>query len=81
VPVLKVDPRIEAEQVERVKAVRAKRDAREHGAALAELEAAARGTANLLPIILRAVKAYATVGEIADVLRRVWGEHVESLVA
>jgi methylmalonyl-CoA mutase N-terminal domain/subunit len=80
VPVLKVDPHLEAEQVERVKAVRAKRDAREHAASLAAVDVTARGTENLLPVILRAVKAYATVGEIADVLRRVWGEHVESLV-
>jgi methylmalonyl-CoA mutase N-terminal domain/subunit len=80
VPVMKVDPRIEAEQVDRLKAIRAKRDAAAHGAALERLQQAARGTDNVLPHVLAAVKAYGTVGEIAGVLRQVWGEHVETLV-
>jgi methylmalonyl-CoA mutase N-terminal domain/subunit len=83
VPVTTVDPRIEAEQVERLRAMRARRD-REgkatHAAALEKVERAARGSDNVLPCILEAVKAYATVGEIAGVLRSVWGEHVETLV-
>jgi len=44
------------------------------------VDRAARGTENLVPHILQAVKANATVGEIAGVLRAVWGEHVETLV-
>jgi methylmalonyl-CoA mutase N-terminal domain/subunit len=80
VPVTKVDPRIEAEQVERLRAMRARRDAAAHGAALEKIERAARGTDNVLPHVLEAVKAYATVGEIAGVLRKIWGEHVETLV-
>jgi len=80
VPVTKVDPRIEAEQVERLRAMRARRDAAAHGAALERIEQAARGSDNVLPQVLSAVKAYATVGEIAGVLRKVWGEHVETLV-
>jgi methylmalonyl-CoA mutase N-terminal domain/subunit len=80
VPVTKVDPRIEAEQVERLRAMRARRDAGAHGAALERIEQAARGNDNVLPHVLSAVKAYATVGEIAGVLRKVWGEHVETLV-
>jgi methylmalonyl-CoA mutase, N-terminal domain len=80
VPVMKIDPAIEKEQVERVRAVRAKRDGKAHQAALAKIDAAARGTGNLVPLILDAVKAYATVGEISNVLREVWGEHVETLV-
>jgi methylmalonyl-CoA mutase N-terminal domain/subunit len=80
VPVMKVDPRIEAEQVERLRAMRARRDPGPHAAALAKVERAARGSDNVLPCILEAVKAYATVGEIANVLRAVWGEHVETLV-
>jgi methylmalonyl-CoA mutase N-terminal domain/subunit len=51
-----------------------------HGKTLAKVEAAARGGDNVLPEILDAVKAYATVGEIANVLRACWGEHVETLV-
>jgi len=80
VPVMKVDPKIEAEQVERLRATRARRDERAHAAALERVERAARGADNVLPCILEAVKAYATVGEIANVLRRCWGEHVETLV-
>ncbi len=80
VPVLKVDPRLEREQVLRVRAVRAKRDTMKHAAALERIEQAARGSDNLVPLILDAVKAMATVGEISNALRRVWGEHTETLV-
>jgi methylmalonyl-CoA mutase N-terminal domain/subunit len=80
VPVTKVDPRIEAEQVERLRTMRARRDARAHATALEKVDRAARGNDNVLPCILEAVKAYATVGEIANVLRSCWGEHVETLV-
>ncbi|MBX3200469.1 MAG: methylmalonyl-CoA mutase [Labilithrix sp.] len=80
VPVMKIDPRIEHAQVERLRAVRASRDPQAHAEALRKVEAAAKGTDNLLPYILDAVKASATVGEVAGVLRGVWGEHVETLV-
>ncbi|MBX3211398.1 MAG: methylmalonyl-CoA mutase [Labilithrix sp.] len=80
VPVMKIDPRIELAQVERLRAVRASRDPQAHAEALRKVEAAAKGTDNLLPYILDAVKASATVGEVAGVLRGVWGEHVETLV-
>ncbi len=80
VPVMKIDPRIEAEQVARLRAIRSARDAAKHAAAMKRIDEAARGTENLLPRILDAVKADATVGEISDVLRLVWGEHVETLV-
>ncbi|MBX3189819.1 MAG: methylmalonyl-CoA mutase [Labilithrix sp.] len=80
VEVMKIDPKIERDQVERVRAVRARRDATKHAEALRRVDAAARGRDNLVPFILDAVKAEATVGEIAGVLRDVWGEHVETLV-
>ena len=80
VPVMKIDPQIERAQVDRLRAVRAKRDEQAYAEALRKIEAAAKGTDNLLPFILDAVKASATVGEIAGVLRRTWGEHVETLV-
>ncbi|HSO38220.1 MAG TPA: methylmalonyl-CoA mutase family protein, partial [Labilithrix sp.] len=80
VEVMKIDPRIERDQTERVRAVRARRDASKHAEALRRIEAAARGKDNLLPLILDAVKAEATVGEVAGVLRGVWGEHQETLV-
>jgi methylmalonyl-CoA mutase N-terminal domain/subunit len=80
VPVMTIDPKIERDQVERLRAMRSKRDAQKHAEALRRIDAAARGKDNLLPLVLDAVKAYATVGEIAGVLRDVWGEHVETLV-
>ena len=80
VPVMTVDPRIEAEQVERLRAMRARRSGARHADALERVEQAARGTDNVLPFLLDAVKAEATVGEIANVLRKVWGEHAETLV-
>jgi methylmalonyl-CoA mutase, N-terminal domain len=80
IPTLRIDPEIERSQVKRVKALRAKRDAAKTKAALDELERRARTPENLLPAILRAVEAYATVGEISDALRRVYGEYQETVV-
>ena len=65
---------------ERVRALRARRDPRAWRAALDALERAARGDANLMPALIDAVKAWATVGEIASRLRAVFGEHRETLV-
>ncbi len=76
---LKVDPALERTQVERVARTRATRDRQAAAEALGALEAAARGSDNLVPRILAAVKARATVGEIAERLRLVFGEHRESL--
>jgi methylmalonyl-CoA mutase, N-terminal domain len=78
VPVLRVDPKLEAEQVERVRSMRARRDARAYAAAIESVAQAAATRDNLLPPILAAVKASATVGEISGVLRTVWGEHAET---
>ena len=79
VSVLRVDSAIEQEQIERLRAVRARRDAIVVDAALGKLEDAARGTENLLPRILNCVEAYATVGEISNRLRKVWGEYREAV--
>ena len=76
-PTQKIDPEGERHQVEGVRRVRAERDPTAWAAALVRLEDAARGTDNLLPPMIEAVKAYATVGEISDCLRTVWGEHRE----
>ena len=76
VPVLRIDERLEREQVERVRAVRGRRDAGKVQAALEEVERAARGTENLMPHIITAVESYATLGEISDRLRAVFGEYV-----
>jgi methylmalonyl-CoA mutase N-terminal domain/subunit len=77
--VLRVDPKIEQEQIERLRAVRARRDANAAETALGKLEEAGRGTENLLPRILDCVEAYATVGEISNRLRTVWGEYREAV--
>jgi methylmalonyl-CoA mutase N-terminal domain/subunit len=78
-PTLRIDPTIERAQVERVRAVRARRDGEATETALTQLEEAARGTENLLPRILSCVEAHATVGEISNRLRRVWGEYREAV--
>jgi len=70
-----LDPETEAMQVERVRAVRARRDAAEAERALAEVGRVAAGEGNLMPAVLGAVSALATVGEISDALRAVFGEH------
>jgi methylmalonyl-CoA mutase, N-terminal domain len=80
VPLQRIDPELEGRQVERVKALRARRDTGVHAAALHEVEDAARDGGNLMPRILTAVESYATVGEIADVLRGVFGEYRETVV-
>ena len=73
----KIDPEGERRQVESLRRVRADRDPRAWEVAMARLEDEARGEGNLLPPIIDAVNAYATVGEIADRLRTVWGVHRE----
>ncbi len=80
VPVMKIDPALEAEQVTRLRALRARRSAVAVAAALGAVRAAARGTENLMPRILEAVKAEATLGEISDALRDVFGEYRETVV-
>jgi methylmalonyl-CoA mutase N-terminal domain/subunit len=74
---LRIDPEGERRQVEGVRRIRAERDAGAWEAAMGRLEDEARGTENLMPAIIDAVAAYATVGEIADRLRRTWGVHRE----
>jgi len=73
-----VDPDVERQQIERVRAVRAGRSEREWRAALDAVSAAARSGANLVPPIVAAVEARATVGEVADAMRAVFGEHEET---
>jgi methylmalonyl-CoA mutase, N-terminal domain len=78
IPTLRVNPAIEQQQIERVRAVRERRDSAAVEKALSKLEAAASGSENLLPLILNSVEAYATVGEISNRLRNVWGEYKET---
>jgi methylmalonyl-CoA mutase, N-terminal domain len=78
-PVFRIDPENERRQVESVREVRQSRDAVACSESLAGLEAAARSNENLMPRIVRAAEAYATVGEISDALRRVFGEYREAV--
>jgi methylmalonyl-CoA mutase N-terminal domain/subunit len=80
IPTLRIDSAMEREQVARLQALRNKRDAAKAQAALKELGRQAGGDKNVLPAILDAVENYATVGEISDALRRVFGEYQESVV-
>ncbi|MER3455304.1 MAG: methylmalonyl-CoA mutase [candidate division GAL15 bacterium] len=75
IPVLRVDPHVAKRQKQRLREVRARRNGREVAEALRELKGAAAGGRNLLPHLYRCVRAYATVGEICDVLREVFGVH------
>ena len=75
---LRIDPGIETRQVERVQAVRTSRDRTSWRAAIDAVSATARGGDNLVPPIIAAVEAHATVGEISDAMRAVFGEHRES---
>ena len=75
---LELDAALEQAQVERVRALRARRDAQAVDTALNKLEQAAGVSENLLPRILECVESYATVGEISNRLRRVWGEYRET---
>jgi methylmalonyl-CoA mutase N-terminal domain/subunit len=80
VPIQRVDEALEGKQVERLRALRARRDPAAWKAALQQVEDAARSDENLMPHIIHAVENYATVGEISDALRRVFGEHQETVV-
>jgi methylmalonyl-CoA mutase N-terminal domain/subunit len=80
IPTLQIDPAVEAAQIARLNALRARRDTAKTKSALAEIERRARTTENLMPAILQAVESYATVGEISDALRRAFGEYQESVI-
>src|SRR5512145_2467062 len=79
IPTLKIDPAFERAQVERVRKTRAERDTAAAMTALNEVERAARSGENLMPRIIAAVEAYASLGEVADAMRRVFGEYSEAI--
>jgi methylmalonyl-CoA mutase N-terminal domain/subunit len=78
IPTFRIDPEIERVQQQRVKAVRGARNAVAWRASLDAIRQAAEGELNLVPPIIAAVRARATLGEISDTLRAVFGEHQES---
>ncbi len=80
VPLQRIDEALERKQIERLRALRTKRDSVPWKAALDAVEDSARSAQNLMPRILAAVEAYATVGEISDAMRKVYGEYREAVV-
>jgi len=80
IPIQKIDPALEPKQIERVRELRARRDTGPWKDAVRRVEDAAKSGENLMPRILTAVEASATVGEISDAMRRVFGEYKEAVV-
>jgi len=80
VPIQRIDEALEQRQVERLRAMRTRRNATHHQVALRAVADAAHSGENLMPRIISAVEASATVGEIADTLREVFGEYRETVV-
>jgi methylmalonyl-CoA mutase, N-terminal domain len=81
VEILRIDPTLEGKQIERVRALRGRRDSAAVEAALARLkQAAARDRDNLMPPLVEAARAYVTLGEMCDALRAVWGTWTETPV-
>ncbi|MGB9714130.1 MAG: acyl-CoA mutase large subunit family protein, partial [Candidatus Bathyarchaeales archaeon] len=80
IKLLRVDPKIEKEQVERLQKLKRERDNIKVRATLEKLHYATEKDENLMPAIIEAVKAYATLGEITEVLRKVYGEYKELII-
>ncbi|MCD6445203.1 methylmalonyl-CoA mutase family protein [Candidatus Bathyarchaeota archaeon] len=80
IEILRIDPKVEEEQIARLQKLRRERDNRKVKEVLEKLHYAAEKNVNLMPTIIDAVKAYATLGEICDVLRKVYGEYKELIV-
>jgi methylmalonyl-CoA mutase N-terminal domain/subunit len=74
IEILRIDPELEEQQIERVRALRAARDSAAVETSLAKLKAAAASEdENLMPLLVEASRAYVTMGEMCDALREVWG--------
>jgi methylmalonyl-CoA mutase N-terminal domain/subunit len=73
--VFRVDESVGLRQAQRLEALRELRDEKRHAAVIERIKDTAKGDENLMPILLDAVKAQATLGEISNALRLVWGEH------
>jgi methylmalonyl-CoA mutase N-terminal domain/subunit len=80
IPIFRANEELERKQIERVRALRQGRDQDLWRASLKSVEEAARSDTNLLPHLVHAVESYATVGEISDTLRQVFGEYKEAVV-
>ena len=78
IPILQVSPEVEKKQIERLKKIKKERDNAMVQSCLADLKKAAQGDTNIMPILVECAKAYATVGEMINTLKEVYGEYVES---
>jgi methylmalonyl-CoA mutase N-terminal domain/subunit len=77
VDLLMIDPAVEKRQCQRLAKVKEERDPAKVAACLSAIESAARGTENLMPYLVEAVKSYVTVQEICDCWRQVYGRHTD----
>ena len=80
IPIQRIDEALERKQVERLQALRLRRDKARWQSAIQRVKERAQSGGNLMPTILEAVESYATVGEIAAAMREVFGEYQESVV-
>jgi len=80
IPLQRIDEALERKQVERLRTLRENRDQAKWQAAVKQVEETARGTGKLMPVIVEAVEANATLGEISDAMRHVYGEYQETAV-
>ena len=78
--ILRIDPSLERKQIDRVRAVRANRDATAVDRVLSDLKAAAAAERNLMPLLIEAARAHTTEGEIVQALQEVWGDYREQPV-
>ena len=78
--IVRIDEKVRQHQVSRLNATKRNRDQSKVRDALQQLERAARGKENLIPAILKAVEEYSSVGEISDILRKVWGEYTSDSI-
>ncbi|TDI81745.1 MAG: methylmalonyl-CoA mutase, partial [Caldithrix sp.] len=75
--ILKVDPALRDKQIKKLQRLKERRDNEKVGKLLEQLKTDARGSTNLMPTIVECVEAYATLGEISDILREVFGKYKE----
>ena len=75
IPVFQIDESIRIQQIEKLKALKSRRDTIKVAACLASVKVAASGTENIMPSVIEAIENYCTLGEIADVLRGIYGEY------
>jgi len=77
IPLLKISKQVEEEQIEKIRLLRDERDNNEVQSCLDELKKAAQNNTNLMPVLIKSAKAYATIGEMVNALKEIFGEYIE----